>query len=109
MQVTGWGPTTRIVPGSDGAPLPTNRSTAALQEKGYTVSVAGSGLRVEAAPVDVGRTAAEKAIVLTDLRSADGGLEDLFLALTEDTQREAVEPQMPHTPSAPASDLGGRA
>ena len=33
MQVTGWGPTTRIVPGSDGAALPTNRSTAALQEK----------------------------------------------------------------------------
>ena len=32
------------------------------------------------------------AIVLTDLRSADGGLEDLFLTLTEDTQREAVPP-----------------
>ena len=30
-------------------------------------------------PVEVGRVAAEQSIVLTDLRSADGGLEDLFL------------------------------
>jgi ABC-2 type transport system ATP-binding protein len=34
--------------------------------------------------------AAEHAIVLTDLRSADGGLEDLFLELTSDTQRDDV-------------------
>ena len=33
VQVTGWGPTTRILPGDDGGALPTNRSTAALQEK----------------------------------------------------------------------------
>ena len=51
---------------------------------------AGTGLRVEAAPVDVGRVAAEHAIVLTDLRSADGGLEDLFLALTSETQRDVL-------------------
>ena len=50
----------------------------------------GTGLRVDAAPVDVGRIAAEGAIVLTDLRSADGGLEDLFLELTSDTQRDDV-------------------
>ncbi len=65
---------------------------SSLQDKGYAVSAAGTGLRVEAAPVDVGRVAAERSIVLTDLRAADGGLEDLFLALTEDTQREAVVP-----------------
>ena len=42
-----------------------------------------------AEPVDVGRVAAEQAIVLTDLRAGDeGGLEDLFLELTADTQRD---------------------
>ena len=42
-----------------------------------------------AEPVDVGRVAAENAIVLTDLRAGDeGGLEDLFLELTADTQRD---------------------
>jgi len=60
----------------------------ALQARGITVTPAGTGLRVEAAPVEVGRTAAEGSIVLTDLRSADGALEDLFLELTGDTQRE---------------------
>ena len=62
----------------------------ALRAKGYTVSVAGSGLYVDAAPVDVGTVAAEGAIVLTDLRSADGGLEELFLTLTEDSQRDEL-------------------
>src|SRR4051794_33841008 len=57
----------------------------ALTAKGYTVASAGDGLRVEAEPVEVGRTALEAGVVLTDLRSADGGLEDLFLELTADT------------------------
>ena len=39
-------------------------------------------------PVDIGRMAAERAIVLSDLRPVEGGLEDLFLELTSDTQRE---------------------
>ncbi len=64
--------------------------TKALEHKGYAVAAAGQGLRVEAAPVDVGRVAADNTIVLTDLRSADGGLEDLFLALTSDTQRDDI-------------------
>jgi ABC-2 type transport system ATP-binding protein len=63
---------------------------AALTARGITVASAGEGLRVEAEPVEVGRTAAENAIVLTDLRSAEGGLEDLFLELTSDTQREVT-------------------
>ncbi|GAA4696785.1 ABC transporter ATP-binding protein [Nocardioides conyzicola] len=62
----------------------------ALTAKGFVVACAGDGLRVETEPVEVGRTAAERAIVLTDLRAADGGLEDLFLALTSDTQREGL-------------------
>lgn len=61
---------------------------AALKAKGITVAGAGEGLRVEAETVEVGRTALESGVVLTDLRSADGGLEDLFLELTSDTQRE---------------------
>jgi ABC-2 type transport system ATP-binding protein len=77
----------------------------ALREKGHTVTAAGSGLRVDAAPVEVGTVAAEGAIVLTDLRSADGGLEDLFLALTEDTQREAVA--SPTNPAAAAAPMEG--
>ena len=61
-----------------------------LKEKGFAVSAAGEGLRVETETVEVGRVAAERGIVLTDLRSADAGLEDLFLSLTADTQRDDV-------------------
>ena len=62
--------------------------SAALTASGYEVAPAGEGFRVDAEPVDVGRVAAEKQIVLTDLRPADGGLENLFLELTSDTQRD---------------------
>ncbi|WP_295658525.1 ABC transporter ATP-binding protein [uncultured Nocardioides sp.] len=62
----------------------------ALADRGHAVTAAGPGLRVEAQPIDVGRVAAEHAVVLTDLRSADGGLEDLFLELTSDSQRDSL-------------------
>lgn len=62
----------------------------ALTAKGISVVPAGDGLRVSAEPVEVGRTAVEHHIVLTDLRSGEGGLEDLFLQLTADTQREGA-------------------
>jgi ABC-2 type transport system ATP-binding protein len=63
----------------------------ALTEKGHDVHQAGAGLRVTAEPVDVGRVAADKQIVLTDLRAGhEGGLEDLFLELTADSQRDVV-------------------
>jgi ABC-2 type transport system ATP-binding protein len=74
----------------------------ALKAKGYEVSEAGTGLRVEAAPVEVGRTAAEHRIVLSDLRSADGGLEELFLSLTEDVQRDELNAHALTTEGAPA-------
>ncbi len=62
---------------------------AALADQGLSFTPAGAGFRVTAEPVDVGRVAAAKAIVLTDLRAGDeGGLEDLFLELTADTQRD---------------------
>jgi ABC-2 type transport system ATP-binding protein len=60
---------------------------AGLKDRGFTVTEAGEGLRVETEAVEVGRVAAERGVVLTDLRSA-GGLEDLFLELTADTQRD---------------------
>jgi ABC-2 type transport system ATP-binding protein len=69
---------------------------AALTEKGLTATQAGEGLRVTAEPVDVGRIAAEKSIVLTDLRAGnEGGLEDLFLELTADTQRDHLPNEVP--------------
>src|SRR4051812_19358156 len=46
----------------------------ALRDKGVTVTAAGTGLRVDTAPVEIGRVSVEHGIVLTDLRSADGGL-----------------------------------
>ncbi|MEX0428248.1 ABC transporter ATP-binding protein [Nocardioides sp. DS6] len=64
--------------------------TKALAAKGLHPQVAGEGLRVDCPTVEVGRTAVENGIVLTDLRSGDGGLEELFLQLTADTQREGV-------------------
>ena len=66
------------------------RLAEALDHKGYAVTPAGQGLKVEATPVDVGRVAADHTIVLTDLRAADGALEDLFLELTSDSQRDVL-------------------
>ena len=68
--------------------LDNERLAKALIANGVTVASAGDGLRVEAEPVTVGRAALENNVVLTDLRHADGALEDLFLELTSDTQRE---------------------
>ena len=70
--------------------LENERLAGALTAEGHTVSAAGEGLHVAAAPVEVGRVALASSVVLTDLRAAEGGLEDLFLALTSDTQREIL-------------------
>jgi len=76
--------------------LDNGQLSTALTEKGYAVHVAGSGLRVTAEPVDVGRVAAALQIVLTDLRAGnEGGLEDLFLELTADTQRDTLPTEVP--------------
>jgi len=63
----------------------------ALRDAGFATAPAGDGFHVNAEPVEVGTVAALHRIVLTDLRVADGGLEDLFLELTSDTQRDAFE------------------
>ncbi|WP_232679067.1 ABC transporter ATP-binding protein [Nocardioides sp. R-C-SC26] len=62
----------------------------AAQAAGHQVTEAGEGIRVDAAPADVSRLSIEHGLVLTDLRSGAAGLEDLFLELTADTQRETV-------------------
>jgi ABC-2 type transport system ATP-binding protein len=66
------------------------RLTEALQQKGYTVAPEGEGLRVNSAPEDVGRVALEAQVVLADLRSGAAGLEDLFLELTSESQRDVL-------------------
>ena len=63
--------------------------SAALTAAGHTATPAGEGLRVDCDTAEVGRAALAAGVVLTDLRSGSAGLEDLFLTLTADTQREA--------------------
>ncbi len=64
----------------------------ALQGAGVTITLSGDGaLRVDADPVLVGRVALESGVALTELRDADGaGLEEMFLELTAETQREGA-------------------
>jgi ABC-2 type transport system ATP-binding protein len=62
----------------------------ALSQSGIVSTPSGDGgLRTDAEPIQVGKVAAEAGIVLVELRPADGaGLEELFLQLTADTQRD---------------------
>jgi ABC-2 type transport system ATP-binding protein len=75
--------------------LDNQRLTEALQQKGYIVAPEGEGLRVNCAPEDVGRVALEARVVLADLRSGAAGLEDLFLELTSDSQRDVLNEGAP--------------
>jgi ABC-2 type transport system ATP-binding protein len=67
----------------------------ALSRSGHPVTaVGGGGLTCEADPTTVGRVALEAGIALVELRAADGGgLEQLFLQLTAETQRDPVSPE----------------
>jgi ABC-2 type transport system ATP-binding protein len=64
----------------------------ALEQAGIPSTLAGDGsVRTDADPARVGAVAVTAGIALTELRSAEGaGLEDMFLSLTADTQREGV-------------------
>jgi len=75
--------------------LDNQRLTEALQQRGYIVAPEGEGLRVNCAPEDVGRVALEARVVLADLRSGAAGLEDLFLELTSDSQRDVLNEGAP--------------
>jgi ABC-2 type transport system ATP-binding protein len=63
---------------------------AALEREGHAAAPEGDGFRVAASPADIGRLAIEHRVVLTELRDGVAGLEDLFLELTADSQRDAV-------------------
>lgn len=65
---------------------------AALTAAGIVVHPAGTdAVRAEADLATVGRTAFAAGVAVTELRAADGaGLEEIFLELTAQTQREGV-------------------
>ncbi len=67
----------------------------ALQGVGWDFVALGDGFRVQVEPLEVGRLAAQRQLALSDLRMADGGLENLFLELTSDTQRETYSQEAP--------------
>jgi ABC-2 type transport system ATP-binding protein len=61
----------------------------ALDHAGLVTTVTEDGaLRVDGDLTVVGLVAREAGLALTELRTADGGLEDMFLQLTASTQRE---------------------
>jgi len=61
----------------------------ALHASGHDSTVADEGAVATAAePTVVGRVALEAGVPLTELRPAESGLEDMFLQLTADTQRD---------------------
>jgi ABC-2 type transport system ATP-binding protein len=73
---------------SSGAPV----LAQALTNAGVDASPSGNGgLRTQADPELVGKIALAAGVALVELRSADGaGLEEMFLELTANTQREGV-------------------
>ena len=75
-----------VVRGADVVALQRALAAAGLAS---TVREDGSSLSTDADPALVGRAAYDGGVVLTELRQADsGGLEEMFLELTADTQRE---------------------
>ncbi|CAN5235287.1 ATP-binding cassette domain-containing protein [soil metagenome] len=67
----------------------------ALTAAGISADPSGdAGLRTDSTAEQVGRAAAAAGVALVELRAADGaGLEEMFLKLTEPTQREAANPE----------------
>jgi ABC-2 type transport system ATP-binding protein len=63
-----------------------------LERTGVTVSLSPDGtVRTDADPAHVGQVALSAGIALTELRSADSaGLEEMFLELTAESQREGA-------------------
>ncbi|GAA4749824.1 ATP-binding cassette domain-containing protein [Nocardioides endophyticus] len=65
--------------------------TRGLVDAGLDFSQMTDALRVDAEPDVVGQVALGAGVALTELRAAEGaGLEEMFLELTADTQREGV-------------------
>jgi len=65
----------------------------ALRAAGQTVNPSDAGLSVDGDPTSVGQIALAAGVALVELRPAgSAGLEEMFLQLTSDTQREVVAP-----------------
>jgi ABC-2 type transport system ATP-binding protein len=63
----------------------------ALRDSGLVTTRTHDGaLHTDAEPTVVGLVALESGLALTELRTADGGLEEMFLALTADAPREGT-------------------
>jgi len=64
----------------------------ALHNAGVEVTTNGDGgLRADVEPALIGQIAASAGVALIELRPADGaGLEEMFLDLTAETQREGA-------------------
>ncbi len=61
----------------------------AFEKSGLSTTVTEDGaLHTDAEPSRAGRAALDAGVPLTELRTVEGGLEDMFLQLTADTQRE---------------------
>src|SRR5215213_7741808 len=70
------------------------RLAAALVAAGHPAEQSQQGLRTDASTEEVGEVALAAGIALRELRPADGaGLEEMFLALTADTQRDTTVPE----------------
>ena len=71
---------------TDGAAL-----ADALQKAGITPTPQGEGFHVDATPEDAAKAAADSGVVLIEIReSSQGGLEEMFLELTSETQRDSL-------------------
>ncbi|MGB8379918.1 MAG: ABC transporter ATP-binding protein, partial [Dermatophilaceae bacterium] len=70
----------------------TSALTRAMRRAGLTLEAHPDGsVHTDATPEQVGQLALAAHLVLTELRAADGaGLEETFLQLTTDTQREGT-------------------
>ena len=64
------------------------RLGTALEAEGLRVTLIEDGLQVDADPALVGRVAHHTGVPLTELRADGAGLEEMFLELTADTQRD---------------------
>ncbi|QDH11053.1 ATP-binding cassette domain-containing protein [Nocardioides dongxiaopingii] len=75
----------------------------ALAESAIDTTPLDGGLRADADAELVGKVAHAAGVALMELRPAEGaGLEEMFLELTADTQRESTTPTQDHTNGAAA-------
>ena len=80
-----------LVRAHDAAALAAALDAAGLDHVASTTAGGADALRVDADPELVGRVAQQAGVALAELRAADGaGLEEMFLELTADTQREGA-------------------